>query len=271
MNKRGVDSARPASVLANSGNGSEADLDTPVRSGTLRSQVVNILKHAIFYGKLQPGKLLPELPLARKLKVSQSTVREALAELERYGLVVRVSNRGTVVASLGAADIQHRMKVRLVLEELAFSDACLLLEDGDIAHLEESARTIDSFAESGQYIQAAEADLAFHRYVWRKTENDVLYQTLDVLTVPLFAFMGVMLNMAGIEQYRTLALPHHDLVEALVRRDPGIAKEAIRAHLPIGREGVERVNSSSAVHGRKRASALKNFAPTGTQTAEIRK
>jgi DNA-binding GntR family transcriptional regulator len=219
------------------GNGSDADLDTPVRSGTLRSQVVDILKHAIFYGKLQPGELLPELPLARKMKVSQSTVREALAELERYGLVVRVSNRGTVVASLGAADIQDRMKVRLVLEEMALSDACLSLDDADIAHLKDSARIIDSFAESGQYIQAAEADLAFHRYVWRKTGNHVLYQTLDILTVPLFAFMGVMLNMAGIEQYRTLALPHHDLVEALRQHDPDIAREAIRAHLPIGCDG----------------------------------
>ncbi len=249
MNKREVDNAKTASVLANPGNGSVADLDTPVRSGTLRSQVVNILKHAIFYGKLQPGELLPELPLAKKMKVSQSTVREALAELERYGLVVRISNRGTVVASLGSADVQDRMKVRLVLEEMAFSDACLLLDDGDLAQLKDSARTIDSFAESGQYIQAAEADLAFHRYVWRRTGNPVLYQTLDVLTVPLFAFMGVMLNMAGIQHYRTLALPHHDLVEALSRRDPAIAKEAIRAHLPIGQDGVDPINLSPAVHG----------------------
>jgi DNA-binding GntR family transcriptional regulator len=229
-----VNDAGPASVAAKAGNGSDADLDTPVRSGTLRSQVVNILKHAIFYGKLQPGEVLPELPLAKKMKVSQSTIREALAELERFGLVVRISNRGTVVASLSSADIKDRMKVRLALEEMAFSDSCLFLDDHDIAHLTELARTIDSFVESGQYIQAAEADLAFHRYVWRRTGNQVLYQTLDVLTVPLFAFMGVMLNMAGIEQYRTLALPHHDLVEALGQRNPGIAKQAIRAHLPIG-------------------------------------
>jgi DNA-binding GntR family transcriptional regulator len=223
----------PTSVLAKAGIGSNADLDTPVRAGTLRSQVVKILKSAIFYGKLQPEELLPELPLAKKLKVSQSTVREALAELERYGLVVRILNRGTVVASPDSIDIQNRMKVRLALEEMAFSDACLVVDDEDMAHLRELARTIDSLAEAGEYIQAGEADLAFHRYVWRKTGNDVLYQTLDVLTVPLFAFMGVMLNMAGVEQYRTLALPHHDLVEALRQRDPYIARQAIRAHLPI--------------------------------------
>jgi DNA-binding GntR family transcriptional regulator len=257
-----------SSVLAKAGNGSDADLETPVRSETLRSQVVNILKHAIFYGKLQPEELLRELPLAKKLKVSQSTVREALAELERYGLVVRILNRGTVVASLSSADIQNRMKVRLALEEMAFSDACLLLDDDDIAHLDELARTIDSLADAGQSIQAGEADLAFHRYVWRKTGNQILYQTLDVLTVPLFAFLGVMLNMAGIEQYRTLALPHHELVEALRQRDPEVAKEAIRAHLAVARSGAERVNLYSG-RPQKRTLALKNSPDPrhGTDTA----
>lgn len=253
MSRNDVNNAGPLSDPAKAGNGLDAELDTPVRSGTLRSQVVNILKHAIFYGKLQPEELLPELPLAKKLKVSQSTVREALAELERYGLVVRILNRGTVVASLSSADIQNRMRVRLALEEMAFSDACFLLDEDDIAHLKELTRTIDSLAEAGQYIQAGEADLAFHRYVWRKTGNHVLYQTLDMLTVPLFAFMGVMLNMAGIEQYRTLALPHHDLVEALRQGDPAVAKEAIRAHLPIAQDGVERVNLYPATLAQKKS------------------
>ncbi len=223
----------PPSASAQAGNGSGADLDVPVRSGTLRSQVVDILKHAIFFGKMQPEKLLTELPLAKKLKVSQSTIREALADLERYGLVVRVPNRGTVVASLSRADIENRMRVRLVLEEMAFTESCLLLDAADILHLEGLARTIDSLAEAGDSIHAGEADLIFHRYVWRKSGNPVLYQTLDVLTVPLFAFMGVMLKMAGIEQQPTLALPHHHLVEALRQRDPELAREAIRAHLPI--------------------------------------
>ena len=235
------------SRFAKGENGSHADLDTPVRSGTLRSQVVDILKHAIFYGKLRPEELLPELPLAKKLKVSQSTVREALAELERYGLVVRIPNRGTVVTSLSRGDIQNRVKVRLVLEEMAFTEACLLLDDADIIHLEGLARTIDSLEEAGDSIHAGEADLTFHRYVWRKSGNPILYQTLDVLTVPLFAFMGVMLNMAGIEPYRTLALPHHHLVEALRRRDPRLAREAIRAHLTIAGDSTQEGKSSPAV------------------------
>src|SRR5262247_2709868 len=94
------DSEGPLSGSVTTENGSYGDLDLPVRSGTLRSQVVDILRHAIFFGKLRPGELLTELPLAKKLSVSQSTIREALADLEHYGLVTRVPNRGTVVTTI---------------------------------------------------------------------------------------------------------------------------------------------------------------------------
>jgi DNA-binding GntR family transcriptional regulator len=248
-------SGGPPSGSVSAESSSYSDLDLPVRSGTLRSQVVDILRHAIFFGKLRPGELLTELPLAKKLSVSQSTIREALADLEHYGLVTRVPNRGTVVTTISTADVQHRMKVRLVLEEMAFTEACGLSEDTDILHLEELARKIDSLAESGDSIHAGEADLSFHRYVWRKSGNPVLYQTLDVLTVPLFAFLRVMWNMAGIEPRRRLALPHHHLVNALRQRDPAVAREAIRAHLSIPGEiaGNSRVAPTHSASRRSRS------------------
>ncbi|MFN7938076.1 MAG: GntR family transcriptional regulator [Bryobacteraceae bacterium] len=207
-------------------------LDTPVRSATLRSQVVDILRDAIFYGKLQPDELLPEQQLAKKLQVSQSTVREALAQLEHYGLVVRQPNRGTTVTSFSPIDIRHRVKVRIVLEQLAWAEACLYVTDADIAHLEEEACGIESLLAEGSYFHAAQTDLRFHRYVWQRSGNPVLFQTLDVLTVPLFAFMSVMLNMAGSSLLQKFALPHPELVEALRTRDPEQVREAIRRHLP---------------------------------------
>src|SRR5262249_37294915 len=110
----------------------------------------------------------------------------------------------------------------------------------DVAHLDELAQRIDSLIEAGNCFQAAETDLLFHRYVWQKSGNPVLYQVLDVLTVPLFAFMSVMLNMVGIDHYRTLALPHHDLVEAVRQRDPERVRKAIREHLPISSGSIAR-------------------------------
>ncbi len=205
------------------------ELDLPVRTGTLRSQVVEILRNAIFYGKLQPGSLLRELALARSLQVSQSTVREALADLEQYGLVTRQGNRGTMVATLGADEIRQRMKVRIPLEELAFAEACPQLTGEDFDVLEGLTAEIALAISNCEYFKAAEADLAFHRHVWERAGNPILLRTLDLLVAPLFAFLSVLLKMTNTERLTTE--PHSLLVKGLRTRDVELARESIRAHL----------------------------------------
>jgi DNA-binding GntR family transcriptional regulator len=81
----------------------------PVRSATLKSRVVAAIRDAIFSGKFAPGDPLRELHLARDLNVSQPTVREALFELEKFGLVVRTPNVGTVVTNLGSDEIREQI------------------------------------------------------------------------------------------------------------------------------------------------------------------
>ena len=54
-----------------------AQLPQPIRADSLRTQVVGILKEAIFSGKFRPGDLMREMQLARTFGVSQATVREA--------------------------------------------------------------------------------------------------------------------------------------------------------------------------------------------------
>src|SRR3954471_16653208 len=58
---------------------------TPVKSGSLRSLVVDSIREAILAGKLPPGTPLRAFLLARDLGVSQATVREALLQLEHKG------------------------------------------------------------------------------------------------------------------------------------------------------------------------------------------
>jgi len=56
-----------------------------------------------------------------------------------------------------------------------------------------------------------------------------------------------MLNMIGIDHYRTLALPHHDLVEAVRQRDPEQVLKAIREHLPISHGSMEKRTTMYAI------------------------
>ncbi len=57
-----------------------------------------ILRDQILFGELSPGVLLPtEQELCEQYKMSRITVRNALANLERSGLINRIQGRGSIV------------------------------------------------------------------------------------------------------------------------------------------------------------------------------
>ena len=104
---------------AESGNRLSIAMVQPVPRATLRSKVVAHLFDAILRRELRPGDRIVEGKLARRLGVSQSTLREALQQLEHQGLVTKHENRGTFVTQLNAEDIEGIYVVRLALEPLA--------------------------------------------------------------------------------------------------------------------------------------------------------
>lgn len=201
----------------------------PVRAEPLSTQVFTTLKDAIFAGRFQPGELLRELHLARSLKVSQSTVREALSQLERIGLVVREQNRRTTVTSFTKEEVRDRLEVRLALEEMAAVQAAARLTAEDHAALEGLADRLQRTAARGDRYEYVQADIRFHRFLWQHSENAVLAATLDQLTTPLFAFLGV-LHSAELKDMRT-SKPHARLAAAIRSRDPQRIRREIRAHI----------------------------------------
>src|SRR3954468_14812387 len=65
----------------------------------LYHQVEQVIRHRIATRQYDPGLQIPsEHELGRELKVSRVTVREALRELVRENLLVKVQGKGTFVA-----------------------------------------------------------------------------------------------------------------------------------------------------------------------------
>jgi GntR family transcriptional regulator len=66
----------------------------------LYHQIQQLLRHRIHSGLYQPGTQIPsEHALSRELDVSRVTLREALRELVRENLLVKVQGKGTFVAA----------------------------------------------------------------------------------------------------------------------------------------------------------------------------
>ena len=77
------------------GGGLRKDLGVP-----LYHQIQHLLRHRIHSGLYPPGTQIPsEHELSRELAVSRVTLREALRELVREHLLVKVQGKGTFVSS----------------------------------------------------------------------------------------------------------------------------------------------------------------------------
>ncbi len=67
--------------------------------GPLYEQLIAIIRQGINSGKLIAGDLLPsESEFCERYGISRSTIRQAFAELEEQGLVVRLRGKGSFVA-----------------------------------------------------------------------------------------------------------------------------------------------------------------------------
>lgn len=201
----------------------------PLRSTTLKARVVAAIRDAIFAGRFAPGDSLRELHLAHELNVSQPTVREALFELEKYGLIVRTPNVGTVVTNLSSDEIREQIELRLLLEKVAALKASERMTADDFRELERRLAALTAAVAANAYYESAQADLEFHRQIWACSGNRALARALDQLAVPLFAFVSI-LRSAGSQDLVRVMSSHAAIVEALRQRDCTRLEEVIGQH-----------------------------------------
>jgi DNA-binding GntR family transcriptional regulator len=97
-------------------------------SRTVAGAVAGRLREAIVAGELASGAKLRQVELAKRFGVSTTPVREALAQLEREGLVRSHPQRGFIVFVPTVADLRQHYEMRSALEELAAAKAAELFE-----------------------------------------------------------------------------------------------------------------------------------------------
>jgi DNA-binding GntR family transcriptional regulator len=182
--------------------------------------VVMELRQGVFEGRYPPGTALRELTLARELSVSQATIRDALQRLQHTGLVTRTPNVGSTVTRLSVKEVRERVELRAMLEVKAAMEASARMGEAEFTELESRLAQLDAAVESDRYYEAAQADLQFHRYVWFCSGNETLSRHLELVTVPLLAFVSI-LRSQGLERLAQSVEAHRPLVDALRSRDAG--------------------------------------------------
>jgi DNA-binding GntR family transcriptional regulator len=201
------------------------------RTESVQVKLLEAIRHSILSGEVRPGDLVSEIHLARANDVSQTTVREALVKLEHAGLVRRIHNVGTFVTQMSPREIQERLRLRVMLEGLAAMEAARLISPRQFADMEQRTDAIAQAVARGGYYEVAQADLEFHRAIWRSSGDNTLYAMLDQLTVPLFAFVSLERMRMQERLSDQVVRVHEPIVRALRKHEPGAAQEAMRVHI----------------------------------------
>ena len=92
-------------------------------SRTTSELIAERLRNAIVIGEYQSGQALKQDELAKHFEVSKIPLREALYQLKSEGLVEFINNRGSIVSSLSASEVEEIYTMRMALEEIALERA----------------------------------------------------------------------------------------------------------------------------------------------------
>lgn len=128
--------------------------------GSELEHVVRQLEFDILFGHLRPRERLVEDALMRRFGVKRHVVRQALAALDRMGIVTRTPNRGAAVRDFSAQEVEEITEVRETLHRQAIArmelpadagllhDLVALQQQHDKAVAARDPRRIDSVNEA---------------------------------------------------------------------------------------------------------------------------
>ncbi|MEO3923799.1 GntR family transcriptional regulator [Micromonosporaceae bacterium B7E4] len=219
----------------------------PARRTTLADDVYESVRTLVMDHAVAPGERINIDALARRLEVSPTPVREALARLESDGLVRKRPLAGyTAAPLLTRTEFDELVEMRLILEtasarRVAERFARRPTDGGDgsggsdgtageLAELRREAELPDQIpgTEGFAAIAAFTAqDARFHHLLAERSGNRMLHSAVVRLRAHLHLFR---LHFPT-AHYGTSAREHLRIVDAVGTGDPDAADAAIRDHL----------------------------------------
>ena len=217
----------------------------PVRPPTTFEETVERLGTAIRLGLLAPGsRLPPERELASELRISRSTLREALTTLTQSGHLVAHRGRtgGTFVVEAPPLAEQESeplneeawsvLEHRVAVETGATILACERAEAGDMDRLDD---LVEKMADAQEFQDYRLADIRFHIGVAEAARSPRL---VTEMTEVQGAMSDLIALIAHPEQVLTHSNAQHAaLVRLMRRRDATRAVGLMREHI----EGTEHI------------------------------
>ncbi|MBF0230006.1 MAG: FadR family transcriptional regulator [Desulfamplus sp.] len=218
----------------------------PIKAKRISDQVFDQIRELIYRGKLKPGeKMMPERELAEAMKVSRTTIRDAVQRLVVMGLVVQKQGQGTFVKSYDSneqsplakamqtqdASIQDLLEVRMGLECNAAALAAMRSDEQDLNSMKHSIDEMKKEISSGRL--GTEADTSFHMAIAYATKNPL--HILIMRNFYDYLFYGISENLTrlyeNMDNIDVIIRQHHNIMDSIKGRDSYQAYTAMKKHI----------------------------------------
>ena len=232
-----------------------------IRRESLSEQVLNSIIEYIRENKLVVGDRLPtEEELSRRLKVSRTSVREAMKGLSMNGVVESIPGKGTFLRSpisdilfinskgsdpmqTARTTIEDVMEVRTALEILAGEIAIDRGTDQEIASVGEALEDLTHAVEEGR--PWAVEGTSFHVRIAQMSHNKILLQTIISLASTTSRYKDELYKHG--QDMALSIFQHREIYDALKARNKGDIRRAIKAHMDSTRDDlVSLIDASNA-------------------------
>jgi DNA-binding GntR family transcriptional regulator len=214
--------------------------DAPERALSAQD-LVEALRQAIVRGELVPKQRLVESDLAEEYGASRGNIRTALAELTVEGLVERVQNRGARVRAVSVEEAVEITEVRAALEALCARKAAERITDAEVGELRELAQQMQDAVERGDRESYSQGNQRLHARVIEISAQRTAAATIQRLHGQAVRFQFRLARQPG---RPSVSLPQHlAIIDAVCRRDPDGAAEAMRLHLESVTDAIRATNA----------------------------
>lgn len=200
----------------------------------ISSRIAAATARQIIEQEYESGDLITEADVAAREGASRTPAREAMLQLERWGLLRLLPKKGAVVTAVNPVERRELLSLRIMFEidavsHLGDSSSLPEIAEGFDRDLNRQRRALDD----DDYLEFASADFAFHARVIRSGGNRVIASLLDDLA-PRLARLTYDVATQNPDRLATLLTEHTDLAHSARRGDAERFADQVRAHIHGG-------------------------------------
>lgn len=197
------------------------------------------LAERIMSGALPPGTPLDETQIAADYAVSRTPVREALRLLASSGLVDQRPHAKALVAKPDDEQLAGMFEVMGYLEALCAGLAAIAMTKAERDSLDQLHVEMSALVRDGDATRYAEANDAFHTAIYEGAHNGYLADITRSTRQRLQPFRRAQFGELG--RLLKSHAEHGVIVEAILRGSREEAEQAMRRHISIVGDAVQRL------------------------------